>query len=433
MIANFLLIAGLFPYFKITSGYTQPYPLLIGIVYFFLNYKDIYNISILYIGKKSVCYAFAITVYSLLLLAGSADSYNSLKYFVAILSPIVLVPAYLKIFDGNRFKTLKLLKISLLIWTIVAFLQKIGFNLPLGVVAPDIQESFLNSGRGVSSLAPEPTHYALTVIPLFATLFLLGFQKRYVLSLGLFSVILLSGSSTAIVIFLSSLVLVIAKIFVDKLIAAPCFYIFQPQKSSKVSKKSLVAFAITVLIVILVTTTLLSLSYTETTGIRFINLFRRFVSGVNIDSWSLNSLLQTMSVIDYSFASRIGGSLIAISLCIGNLFVPFGFSRELWISISDNYSIDVSQAGPPSGYISLIFWLGFAIIPFIIYLMSLCFRGNSSNLFRNFIIISSFLVFLMQIYLSIPSFSLLVASAIFNDKQSSNQFHAGTSKNPNST
>jgi hypothetical protein len=201
-----LLISCFFPFLNILQLPidSQPNSLIISFVIIFLNYKLIINKF-----PYKLTILFLILFIATLLLLFSKFSFETFSSYISYLSLcIVPLAAYisLKRLNGLSFN---LFRNIILIWAFVAIIQIL--------VNPEFL-SFLQyrssgsaqMGRGVNSLAPEPTYYG-TVITLFIIIYFLNHfyenkSKLWIILLFI-QLLIFSISTTIIAVFFISIFL----------------------------------------------------------------------------------------------------------------------------------------------------------------------------------------------------------------------------------
>jgi len=309
------------------------------------------------------------------------------KYLISYVSPLLLTAPILFYLKKYNIIAVKILRISIFVWLVVAAVQKLinpNFLIFLigqwGESALDIVES----GRGVIGLAPEPTHHAFHILLLATCLALLDAKKQsgWLLIFCVIDAVVFAASASAILV-LGMSVIIYSILYHQRFI----FYI---------SIIILLAFAFGVIDRILIDA-----------NIRIAQL----ISAV---------LKEPMSVLtlDYSMNVRLGGLIAVIITTLSHALAPFGLSLEAWEIARENmlnelpWLIDLSSVGPPSGIGQLLFQTGFlgAIFVFMIFRRVLSFRVGSVE---KILLITTPLIFLSQYYISTPTFSLLYACALY--------------------
>ena len=197
-----LLVSAFFPYIQIIplGSDTQPNTFLCACLFVFFHGIRKLN--------KELSILFLLALISLILLPFSGINFGTFRSVFNYMSLfIVTFAAYygLKEINGIPFK---LYRAVVVIWLIVGLIQLLifpdflSFLLPRGEVSVNLE-----SGRGVISLAPEPTHYGLICI-LLGLIGQINFgftkQSKIIYCLLLFQIFIVSRSSLAILIVVSA-------------------------------------------------------------------------------------------------------------------------------------------------------------------------------------------------------------------------------------
>lgn len=188
-----------FPYIKIIpmETDTQPYAMIIGIIVmlsypFYQSYKDIRWLFIL------VILSIIIAIFSKLDFDTFRSLFNYLSIFVV---PAATISALTKC-NGLSFK---FYRSCIFIWLAVGIIQQ--FIYPEFGTQLLSRASFGGAARGIVSLAPEPTFYAI-ICCLMAIIGFLNFrnEKQYMFLqiLLLFQIVILARSSMVIIFGLAS-------------------------------------------------------------------------------------------------------------------------------------------------------------------------------------------------------------------------------------
>jgi len=193
------LISCFFPFlniFRLPTD-TQPNALLLSVFILIFNHKKLIN----HFPSKFLLFL-CIGVLSFILLLFSSITVDSVFSFTSYISLIFIPIAVFISLNKVGGLSKHFFLVCILIWLFVALIQKLFY--------PDFLSFLLNRssgsglmGRGVNSLAPEPTYYA-TIIALFLVIHLLNFKMNYklLIYLLLFQLFILSISSTIFAVFL---------------------------------------------------------------------------------------------------------------------------------------------------------------------------------------------------------------------------------------
>ena len=403
-------LALLFPYFRFeTSSYNQIYPLIPPLIYILSNIKRINKSR--FLAAKFYVWALVV-IFSLGLFIVTADSISSAKWLLAVLIPIVLTPVYLSMLQKESEQVFIIIKFALVAWIIVAIIQLCGLNIDLFVVAPDTVSDSLISGRGASSFAPESTHAGFTFL-IFAALLAniqTTTQKKnsslYLIAFALVSSLFISKSSSSILVVILALCI--------------CILFWLLRKAIKVVSTLRLRRTFSKKIFILVTTAaIIYVFILLNQRTRMGTLITELTNSNVLEISSVDTFITTLSAVDQSSASRIGGIVLAMNQIVTSNVFPHGFSQELWVKLSQDFTVPISANGPPSGYISVAYYMGIFAAPLLVSLLVISISTLSRHsLYYQFVILSALLVFLFQFTIASPIFSALIASCIFNVQSS---------------
>ena len=398
-------LALLFPYFRLeASSYNQIYPLIPPIIYVLCN---IMRVTPLRVVATRFYFLVLVAIYSLGLFFATADSVSSAKWLLAVLTPIVLTPAYLSMLQKESEQVFIIIKLALIAWIVVAIIQLCGLDIDLFVVSPDTVSDSIISGRGASSFAPEPTHSGFTFL-IFAAL--LANIQATTQKKASFFLITIAFASSLIISKSPSSILVVALSF------SICIFFWLPSKFMKILstlclRRSIFKVIYTLVLIPAVTYSLILFSQST----RINSLTSELMNSNVFEISSVDTFITTLSAVDQSSASRIGGLVLAMNQIVTNNVFPHGFSQELWVKLSQDFAVPISANGPPSGYISVAYYLGIFAAPLLICLLAIGISTVSGrSLYYQFIILSALLVFLFQFTIASPIFSALIASCLFS-------------------
>lgn len=197
-----------FPYIQLVPSEidSQPYALLLGIIILLFNkiYKYNTNLSNLLL----------ICIFGILFYFFSPFNLNSLRSAANYISLFIIPTASYHILKTNKSLTINLFKKIVLIWLIFGIIQLVIFPSFGSFLISRMSLGELESGRGVTSLAPEPTFYGI-ICALLSIVCFLNFKKcgEYkMLQIIIWSQLLLISRSTT-VIMISGLSYIIYKLF----------------------------------------------------------------------------------------------------------------------------------------------------------------------------------------------------------------------------
>lgn len=388
---SLLLLLTAFPYLQLipSESYTQPYALLLSVLLFFpAGLMALFTLAridqIALIGLALVGIGiFVISCFPY-------ESIQEYKYLISYLTPLLLTVTLLSYLKKYQGAAIKIIKFSILFWIATAVVQKLVDPNFLGFLIGQWNEGALDiihSGRGVLSLAPEPTHHAFHILLLAASLALLDISGRsqWILFLCILDAVLLAASASAILVLM---------------IAAVVWSLFYRQRWLVIS------------ILVILFTTMLPLDGVMDKILRNTNLRMGALIG-DVLSEPLNILS-----VDYSMNVRLGGMAAVVLGSLKNALIPHGMSIESWEAARNAlltdlpWLMDLSSVGPPSGMGQLLFQAGIfgAIFIFLSFRRILSPRVGQLG---HILLISSPIIFLSQYYISTPTFSLLYACALF--------------------
>ncbi len=386
MLGILLLLFTAFPYIQIIpfNSYTQPMALLLAVFILLLKRRSMRDV---YLRDRAALRGFAFSGFAVFLLTCFPyDNQQEYKYLLIYISPFIITLASLKYLIRHPDFGKKILQASIVIWLGVAVVQKfVNPTFAVGLIGQWGEQSvdILASGRGVLSLAPEPTHHAFHILILAACLIHLdtrGFS-RILIPLCIFDAIVLAASSSAfLAVGLASLIFI---------------FFYQPRS-----------------LALVVTFILIGWFYFDSIENIFSGGNRLFmlISAVMAEPVSLLS-------IDHSVNVRLGGIIASIFFCGSNLFFPQGMGIESWETSREDllqrlpWLMDLSNVGPPSGIGILLFQIGFLALPFLWQVFSRI-LSPSVGWTEQIVLLTIPFVFLGQYYISAPSFSVLYACAL---------------------
>ena len=201
---HLLIIFCFFPFLNILRLPidSQPNALIISFLILLINYK-----YIIYKFPTKLLFLFIIFFIATIVLLFSEFNFLTFTSYISYLS-LCFIPlavyVSLKKLNGIPYKSFKR---TILIWGIVGFIQRIYNPEFLNFLQYRSSGSAV-MGRGVNSLAPEPTYYA-TVIALFLVIYVINNfieRKKFIwITFLIFQLLIFSVSSTIIVVFFISI------------------------------------------------------------------------------------------------------------------------------------------------------------------------------------------------------------------------------------
>jgi hypothetical protein len=379
------VLSSTFPYTRILpiNSITQPYALAVSILFFLFYFSSIPRLAFRLASPLAVLLGLA-SFFIVLSLYSGLD-FGSLKWYASYLSAyFVFISAfYLLIIDNKNFKIA--LIVSFIVWFFVGAVQKLFIPTFLTFLTSERHDeaaaALVGSGRGVFGLAHEPTHHAFHLLLIGATLMQFKFKfQPYFLMACIFSILFFSMSSSALLCIFLGLVVYILR--------SDMFRFFL------ISLSTIMVFY------------LLLLFFPEDSRI------------ADLLSLILASPTSLFSI-DYSVNMRLGGLVAGIISVLDNFFLPTGLNHSKWISdINLYYDIfpwlfEISEEGWPSGYVLIIYQLGFLAFPLILFIYRVMVAIDSSRFSSAFLAYSGVSIFLFQFYISSPMFGILFASLFY--------------------
>ena len=408
LLCELSILSALFPYFRLqTSSYTQLYPYLLALAYLLslsINDRKLY---IKCIKMTRMTLPLLSVPFILVVFAATQDSDQSLKYLISLLGPIFLTPIYLSALIKYHKQTFNLVFLALILWALLGLFQLAGFQPDLFIVSPEVQSDMALSGRGSVSFSPEPTHFGFTMICMSSILICIEPRqtKILIILITLASSILVAKSSSCILIYLLAFFSCVAT------------FAIQILRVLQSNTKNLLKIRIRVLFLALMfLASILGLYFFANRfleGSRIVDLISQFKSASIKLNPDIDSLIYSIQLIDFSVGARLGGLLFSLKQVFLSYGLPNGFSNEHWNIIIQSSGIDISAAGPPSGYFLNLYVGGVLALPvlssFFSYLTN---RIDFRQSLISFILLSSGYVFLFQFTLASPVFSLLLSALV---------------------
>ncbi len=374
-----------FPYLELIPSptYTQPYALILSGVLFpvalMYSMKKMPSVDIVILGSF---FLFGFLVY--ILTCYPYTNFQGVKYLINYLSfPLIVLASFYAISSYELF-VLNILKACVVIWAVVGGLQMLvdpELLTSFAHVRPGVASNIVASGRGVLSLAPEPTHYGFHMIMLAAALALWG-QSKYVL-ICIFQLVLFAKSSSA--------VLALGLGFSTYILRNPF-------------RLKIILILISSLIIVLY---LVYFKNNEDYG----NTRLSYILAKVLDD-PFQLLIE-----DHSVNLRLGGAFASFSYMLGEFLVPHGLSHIVWRDVSqtiieqNSWLLGLSGTGVPSGFGIILFQLGYLALPITVLCFIRFFSPKAVGF--NFVIYAVPFIFLGQIYISTPLFGFLVGLLIF--------------------
>ncbi len=372
-----------FPFLQLIplSSYNQPYALLIACLVFPLALLSFLHIAP---GWHSLC-LISFPVIGILLFLTTCFPYSSpqeYKYLYSYIGfPIVAVSAFYFI-RHERPLVINILKKSIYIWLLVALVQyyiKSDFMLSFTGLPSHTTANVVASGRGVVSMAPEPTHYGFHILVIGSALALLGAGWR-TLALCIVQAVFLAKSASAVLALCCAIALV-----------------------TIIGRKINFRTAILLSASTVLATALMLIIASQS---RMVILATEFI----------NSPMEILHR-DYSLNIRLGGLFASLQHIFDNWLLPQGLSHSAWLTsaeqirMDNKWLMDISSVGPPSGILVILYQAGFMILPQILFLVA-TFLLVPIKGFKAILVYCVPVIILGQYYIASPPFALAYVAAI---------------------
>lgn len=384
LIAAFLIFIVL-PFTQILplGTYNQPYAFMVSIFIFLIYLKKIIYLVDINSILASVIFIFSALLF-FILAAFDGINIQEIKYLLMYLTPVFVGFAVVCSLYFYKDFTILLIKIGLIFWILIGgiqtFISPDFLTFGVGEFA-NAAEVVVESGRGVISLAAEPTHFGFHILLLSSFLLIIK-EERWIYMMIILGLLFSASSSTLLVVMLSFLFyFIIRNLIAAVLIMILSFLLFEPF--------------------------LLFISNEIFEDIRVFNLINAFIEEPT-----------NLLFLDHSLNARLGGLMAGISEVWNSYFMPHGMSISDWMVDSkfflynNDYLWSISPAGIPSGIVIIIYQIGIFALPFILLfyfrLISLKLTG-----IRYVFVITPCIIFLFQLSLATPTFGLVFGALIY--------------------
>ena len=378
-----LLLFLIFPFTQIIplASYNQPYSFLLSAL-IIAAFPSTVGAAPLADRLALIWLAFLGT--AMLLFEGMQQiSFREINFWLSYISPLIITIATFRVIHLNPDLARRALTWGIGAWVTLAVLQQFVDPGLLGfLVSSDsaLGADIAASGRGLLAFAPEPTHHGFHMLIMAATLAVLG-GPRWVVVIAVLAAIVLARSSSAV-----------AALGMGFTIWA----LMHPVKRSWffISLASMLLLAA-------VAPMILGEEH------RITNLIL-----------ALQANGKDIILEDYSVNIRISGLIMPLLTAWESGLLPQGISLERWLDIrldilSRNLWIaDLSLAGPASGFGLILLQSGFLGVPTIIYFVHRLIRVFAHSI-EGILTASVFFVFMSQLYLATPGFSLILAAIMY--------------------
>lgn len=374
------LIFCYFPYTQIIEieSYTQPYALIVCVMGAALSFSTL-TVHFPKSDAMALCaLAFAgIFVFALTCLPSPGpQDFKSLLMYV---SPVAFATAAFALYHERPELTERIVTVAACAWLLVGLVQTmVSPTFATGFVG-QWQESagvVADSGRGTLGLAPEPTHHGFHMMVLAATLAVMRGRNWYSVACIIAVLVFARSSSSLLALGLGSALffgMQTKKGIAMLLLASPLYFLLGSLFESGALPESS----------------------------RIVELMRTAYE-------SPNALIMS----DYSANVRVGGVVAGFGEIIDGYFLPHGLSAEAWMSqvssILSKYPwlFSISNSGIPSGFLIIVYQLGFIGI-MLLYVPVSRFIRREGPAFENWLLACVVFVFLGQYLISTPGFGAL--------------------------
>lgn len=383
------LLAAVFPYVQIlpVQTYNQPYALVLGLV-ILVRKARLINAAAPVIDITALAYLAASGV-TMLFFAGFPElGFDEIRYLLNYISPLVIGGATFAAAQEEPDLVSRALKTGIVAWLTTALVQTFVspsfMSFAIGSWS-EVAENVVASGRGVVSLAPEPTHHGFNMLLLAAAASLNGLRREWIV-IALAEAVALAVSSSAILAIAMGLAIWTAVKPYRLAIAVP-----------------IVAATIGVGI------TLALAVFGEDS--RLVTLALAFAENP-----------QTFLTLDLSVNMRLGGLISSTQYMVENGFYPHGLDHQAWLATAKHllatksWLLAISEGGPPSGFGVILFQLGFLALP-VLFVFLYRLATTEADGLRSLSVTVAFAVFIGQYFIASPGFGLVYGLAMAHAAQ----------------
>ncbi len=379
------VIASVFPYTQIVplESYVQPYALIFSMLASVFCLPTTLKHAPAWDNYALISFAVAgMVLFFISCLPQPSD--QDIKSLLMYVSPIFFYCVGFTFYRTNIIFFRSLVTYSAMIWLVVGLIQTfVSSTFASHTVGAwsEAAEVVVESGRGVLSLAPEPTHHGFHMLLLAALLYLLNGRTFYIVGCILASILLARSSSAVLALFVGLIVL----------------FAMKPVRMLPFFGAISLVFGAVIMVV---------LNQLDQSNIRILNL-------------SIAALENPTSVltIDYSVNNRIGGLVAGLGFVWNDYFLPAGLSNNDWLQripaflAKYPWLFDLSQAGIPSGMVIILYQMGFFGVPFVFYFIYRIVSAARS-IWGSYMLLVAVTVFFGQFLISNPIFGLLYGCAV---------------------
>lgn len=382
--------AAMFPYTQIVplESYVQPYALILSMAASVLCMPNTLRHAPAWDNLTLISFAVAGTILFLVSCLPQPNG-QDVKSLLMYVSPLFFYCVGFTFYRTNRLLFKNLVTGSAMVWLAVGLIQTFvspTFASHLVGTWSEASEVVVESGRGVLSLAPEPTHHGFHMLLLAAVIYLLKGRTIYIVGCVMASLLLARSSSAVLALILGFVVLSVLR----PIRLFPVFLVF-----------SLVLGAALMIV----------LNHLEQSQIRVFQLLMAAIENPT-----------SILTIDHSVNNRIGGFVAGVGIVWNDFFLPAGLSNDDWLSripaFLEAYPwlFDLSAAGIPSGVVIIVYQMGLLGVIFVAYPMYRIFSAARST-WGGYMLLVAMIVFWGQYLISNPLFGLLYGCAAASMKR----------------
>ena len=352
-----------FPYITLFESpwSLQPYAFFVSIVllFFFKHYKINYNILILLIV------AFFSILISVLSLSNFINSLRSIANYISL--PIIIWALYKIKLTSNNVQPF--VKTTAYIYIIVGLIQLFIYPGFLTFLVPHQgnTENLLLSGRGVSSLTPEPSYFGFLMLLYFFIALL--YKDKFLIFLSSASILLLAQSFSAIICLIITILLIL-------------------------SLKNIKYFLITIILFVALFLLILNITVDNT---------RSFIIMQNIITNGFSTTIEN----DASATGRLYHITYPIVTSFSNFFIPFGYN-----------GLPNGDTRILSGIAGAIYELGFFSFIIFFVLFNIIYKNNNIKFNLKVGIGIGLLLFILNAnQFGMPIFGFILSYFLYTRKQ----------------
>ena len=352
-----------FPYITLFESpwSLQPYAFFVSIVllFFFKHYKINYNILILLIV------AFFSILISVLSLSNFINSLRSIANYISL--PIIIWALYKIKPTSNNVQPF--VKTTAYIYIIVGLIQLFIYPGFLTFLVPHQgnTENLLLSGRGVSSLTPEPSYFGFLMLLYFFIALL--YKDKFLIFLSSASILLLAQSFSAIICLIITILLIL-------------------------SLKNIKYFLITIILFVALFLLILNITVDNT---------RSFIIMQNIITNGFSTTIEN----DASATGRLYHITYPIVTSFSNFFIPFGYN-----------GLPNGDTRILSGIAGAIYELGFFSFIIFFVLFNIIYKNNNIKFNLKVGIGIGLLLFILNAnQFGMPIFGFILSYFLYTRKQ----------------